>query len=84
MSLPRMYRRVHWDMNSQDLPTKDGPLTVNEQVPVSFLFQLKSQRFAPVAVHALASLRCERDATKVFHKSSLSSAPAFFFYRVTY
>lgn len=21
-------------MNSQDLPTKDGPLTVNEQVPV--------------------------------------------------
>lgn len=25
---------VHWDMNSQDLPTKDGPLTVNEQVPV--------------------------------------------------
>lgn len=51
-----MYRRVHWDMNSQDLPTKDGPLTVNEQVPVSFLFQLKSQSFAPVAAHTLASL----------------------------
>lgn len=47
-------------MNSQDLPTKDGPLTVNEQVPVSFLFQPKSQRFAPVAVHALASLRLQQ------------------------
>lgn len=25
---------VHWAMNSQDLPAKDAPLTVNEQVPL--------------------------------------------------
>lgn len=67
-------------MNSQDLPTKDGPLTVNEQVPVSFLFQLKSQRFAPVAAHALS--RIPPFATKVFHKSSLSSAPAFWSHHI--
>lgn len=54
-------------MNSQDLPTKDGPLTVNEQVPVSFLFQLKSQRFAPVAVHALASLLLQQKSSTKAH-----------------
>lgn len=75
-----MYRRVHWDMNSQDLPTKDGPLTVNEQVPVSFLFQLKSQRFAPVAVHALASLRLQQKSSTKAHWVQRQ----LFFYRITY
>lgn len=44
-------------MNSQELPSKDGPLTVNEQVPVTtFLFQLKCQRCAPVPVISLSDL----------------------------
>lgn len=33
-------------MNSQELPSKDGPLTVNEQVPVTTFLQ----RSAPVPV----------------------------------